>query len=529
MVRTVVWSDQSLICSDGTALIARVWQPAESGPWPVLLMRQPYGRAIASTPTTAHPSWYAAHGFVVVVQDVRGSGDSGGCFAGFAQEARDSAETVLWARQLPGSNGRLGTYGFSYQGLTQLLNHDPQGRAEALPDALAPAMCGLDERRHWCASGGAHWWALSLGWGLQLAALQCRRRGDREGWSRVRSSLESGAFVQEGLALLQHCDPTSMVLAWLQRDVRCGQGWSEHAVDPQLWHKPMLLIGGWHDPQLEGVLDLYSRARAAGASPQLRLGAWTHLNWQGGLDRTQLAFFAYHLKGDSPAAAESPACLLQDCLGGNWLQRAPEQASGQRWGLRSTGLAAIDVAEGQLCSGGGEGEVAVVHDPWRPLPGRGGHLGLDAGRCDRADLDARSDVACFTTGPLEADLELFGRPELQLCAAADQPGFDLCVALSRVSSSGAAEQLSTGVLRCLGEDCLKPQLRQVVLQPLLAGLQAGERLRLSIGLAAWPQIAVNPGNGAVPSGCVGTEHRVITVQLTLAGASFCIRPMVDAN
>ncbi|MEB3234810.1 MAG: CocE/NonD family hydrolase, partial [Cyanobacteriota bacterium] len=154
MSHTVVWADQTLICRDGTALVARVWQPATEGTWPVLLMRQPYGRAIASTPTYAHPSWYAAAGFVVVVQDVRGSGDSGGRFAGFAQEASDSAETVLWARRLSGSNGRLGSYGFSYQGLTQLLNHDPEGRAEALPDALAPAMCGLDERHHWCASGG---------------------------------------------------------------------------------------------------------------------------------------------------------------------------------------------------------------------------------------------------------------------------------------------------------------------------------------------------------------------------------------
>ncbi|MEY3962940.1 MAG: hypothetical protein RLZZ106_195, partial [Cyanobacteriota bacterium] len=39
-------------------------------------MRQPYGRAIASTVTYAHPQWYAQHGFAVVVQDVRGRGDS---------------------------------------------------------------------------------------------------------------------------------------------------------------------------------------------------------------------------------------------------------------------------------------------------------------------------------------------------------------------------------------------------------------------------------------------------------------------
>ena len=157
--------------ADGVRLATRIWRPEGSGPWPVLLMRQPYGRAIASTVTYAHPRWYARHGFLVVVQDVRGRGDSEGCFRGFAGEAADGASAVRWARELPGSNGRVGTYGFSYQGLIQLLNDaDPCNDPLALPDCLAPAMAGLDERRHWASEGGAHWWALGLGWALQLAA-----------------------------------------------------------------------------------------------------------------------------------------------------------------------------------------------------------------------------------------------------------------------------------------------------------------------------------------------------------------------
>ena len=88
-------------CRDGTGLISRIWTPVGDGPWPALLMRQPYGRAIASTVTYAHPSWYAQHGFVVVVQDVRGRGESEGNFQGFAQEASDGADAVRWVRKLP--------------------------------------------------------------------------------------------------------------------------------------------------------------------------------------------------------------------------------------------------------------------------------------------------------------------------------------------------------------------------------------------------------------------------------------------
>ena len=166
--------DERLQLRDGTRLISRIWTPDRQGPWPALLMRQPYGRSIASTVTLAHPSWWASHGYLVVVQDVRGQGDSEGDFQGFGQEAQDTAETLEWVRSLPDCNGRLGCYGFSYQGVTQLLA--PAGTPP--PDCMAPAMAGLDERLHWSCEGGAHWWHLGLGWGLQLAALQAQRRGD---------------------------------------------------------------------------------------------------------------------------------------------------------------------------------------------------------------------------------------------------------------------------------------------------------------------------------------------------------------
>ena len=523
--------DLDLAAADGTPLACRLWRPDGAGPWPALLMRQPYGRAIASTVTYAHPQWYASHGYAVLVQDVRGRGASGGSFGGFAQEARDGACSLAWLRRQSWCNGRVGSYGFSYQGLTQLLSDDPGH----LPDALAPAMAGLDERRHWAAEGGCHWWALGLAWGLQLAAQGCRRRGDAEGWQQLRTSLEAGTFLQNGLELLTRHDPDGMAIGWLQRDPSQAEGWRVHEPPAALWRKPMLLIGGWHDPHLTGVVDLWRRARAAGGQPVLRIGAWSHLNWHGGLDRLQLAFFDRHLKSEgrqagAAAAGRPPAELLEDQLSHQWRARSPERCSGQRWSLRSGGLAAVDPAEGQLLErGAGAGSIVLVHDPWRPLPGRGGHLGLDAGPVLRTDLDARHDVATFTSAPLKGAVELFGAPLLSLEAWADQPGFDLCVALSRLNGSGEVLQLCTGVARWLGQGCLRAGQRQVRLQPLLASLQRGEQLRLSIGLAAWPQIAVNPGTGALPLGASGPYHREITVQLQLSGASLCIEPMVGAN
>ena len=97
---------------------------------------------------------------MVIIQDVRGMGSSEGVFNGFSQEASDTSETHEWVRSLKECNGKLGLYGFSYQGFTQLtskLNSQP-------PDCLSPAMTGMNIKEHWCSDGGAFWWHNNIAW-----------------------------------------------------------------------------------------------------------------------------------------------------------------------------------------------------------------------------------------------------------------------------------------------------------------------------------------------------------------------------
>jgi putative CocE/NonD family hydrolase len=195
-------------------------------------------------------------------------------------------------------------------------------------------------------------------------------------------------------------------------------------------------------------------------------------------------------------------------------------------------MAAVRSDEGELRPEPepGAGRVCLVHDPWRPVPARGGHLGLEPGCVDRADIDARADVACFTTAPLPTPLELIGEPMLEVRVRADQPGFDLCAALSVLDAGGnGVRQLATGVLRQRGEACRHDALRRLRLQPLRTLLRPGERLRLSLAGAAWPQIAVNPGDGSIPAGAVGPAHRVIGLDLNLEGSRLWLTPLIGAD
>ena len=106
---------------DGTTLYADLYIPEGAGPFPVLLMRTPYNKTQAQDNIYAHPRWYASRGYIVVVQDVRGRWRSPGDWYPFAHEAEDGYDTVEWAARLPKSNGRVGMYGLSYVGATQLL------------------------------------------------------------------------------------------------------------------------------------------------------------------------------------------------------------------------------------------------------------------------------------------------------------------------------------------------------------------------------------------------------------------------
>ena len=56
---------------DGTTLYADVYRPVDGGPHPALLMREPYDKTTAQTGSGYnHPAWWAAQGWVTVVQDV---------------------------------------------------------------------------------------------------------------------------------------------------------------------------------------------------------------------------------------------------------------------------------------------------------------------------------------------------------------------------------------------------------------------------------------------------------------------------
>jgi len=64
-------------------------------------------------------AYFAAHGYVFALVDVRGRGNSAGEFEPFAQEPKDGHDVVEWLAQQPFCDGKVAMWGGSYAGFDQ--------------------------------------------------------------------------------------------------------------------------------------------------------------------------------------------------------------------------------------------------------------------------------------------------------------------------------------------------------------------------------------------------------------------------
>lgn len=499
----------TLRLSDGEVLAADVYRPAADGTYPVLLMRQPYGKAIASTAVLAHPAWYAAHGYVVVVQDVRGTGESTGRFRPFETEAADGAETLTWARALPGGNGQIGTYGFSYQGTTQFLTLCGGAR----PDAMAVSMGSFDPEIDWATEGGLFRAATGTGWAAQMARLAATRDGDTE----TLAGLNAARSWQETFDFLVERPAASHLAAWIKQG---GAGHEPaHSLAGHIPPVPLLQVAGTADFLLRGALAADQAFRAVSPDrTHLILTEWPHMPWGSAtsepfsVDRAQIAFFDYYLKGKG---APPCACLAHEAGTGRWVVRDPAalQAPGTlKLHLHSDGLAVATVDDGQLAATESLGfDDILVHDPSRSAPLVGGAAGTPPGPAERSAIDRRADVACYTGPKLDAPLRLFGRGSLTLSMATDGPHPGIAASLSRVRPDGSADVLSSAVAAITTDGA------HVTFDALSACLHPGDALRVSIQAAPFPDYLPRPFQALTDPGLTPT-----TMTIRHAGSTLCL-------
>ena len=339
----IIQETASMLTRDGIRLDADIYRPDTKEELPILLMRQPYGKAIASTVVYAHPRWYASQGYIVVIQDVRGRGTSEGNFELFTNEVNDGIDTINWVSQLPGTTGEVGMYGFSYQGMTQL--YAAIGQTRAFPSvlrrrgvarqspalkAIAPAMVGYDLYSDWAYENGAFCLQANLGWAIQLAAETARLQGDEIAYQklyRASRNLPLSDAIPANPDIMRELAADSFYHQWLDNYLP-GEYWEKLSPKYLIQNVdlPMLHLGGWFDPYLRGTLNLYRAMAARSKYPQhLIVAPWAHLPWgrklgmidygveaENYIDEIQIRWFDHWLKGkDTGILEEDPVSLFE--------------------------------------------------------------------------------------------------------------------------------------------------------------------------------------------------------------------------
>lgn len=512
--------------SDGVLLCSDHYYAAGGGPRPTLLMRQPYGRDIASTVVHAHPIWFARHGYNVVIQDVRGRGGSQGSFYPFRHEGRDGAETIAWLRSRPECNGRVGMYGFSYQGATQLLAAAEQPKGL---ECIAPAMTACDLYRGWFYHHGALRLASSLGWGLQMLKEDARRLELHEASAKLESAWTNVRAQASYLPYAEHPAITDLALPAYVRD------WFLHDMPGEYWSSmdltdtaekiivPALHVSGWYDPYLQGSVEGFELLRRRAGSAHARQnqyllsGPWLHIPWsdragdaylgeeaQFDTDALLLRWFDHWLK-DAGTFASEPR-VRHFALGLNrWFDADSARGSSEAvFYLHSDGRAESRKGDGRLSlhPQAQEPPDVFVYDPEVPVLAPGGPLALN-GMFDQSALESGNNLLVYTSEPLPAAMHVFGSPHIVVYASTSANSADLTAKLVRVTA-GRAEFCCIGIARStylFGEQYKPDHVHcwEFTLEPTSYVFSAGDSVRLEIAGGAFPLYDRNPSNETKPS------------------------------
>jgi putative CocE/NonD family hydrolase len=517
---------------DGVVLMADVYRPADGGPYPVILIRIPYDKSQAETLNYSHPAWYASKGYIVVSQDTRGRYRSEGEWYPFEHETEDGYDAIEWAASLPNSTGKVGMYGASYGGATQLLPARLQPPALA---AICPAVTASQYYEGWTYNQGAFSLAFVASWATQLGINSAQRRGDAAAMTTYATAFREAMDWHSFLPLNEYPplkgEDTGYFFDWIAHSTY-DDYWKKWSIDEDYERidVPALHIAGWYDVFLNGSVKNFVSLRTSAQSNEARdaqrliIGPWFHVPWRpliaesgepatpSMVDDWQLSWFNQHLKGAGPAL-DSPvtAYVLGEAKWRSFETWPPINSAPVPWHLHSDGRANSKYGDGTLAvqQPGEEPPDIFTYDPSGPAPSLGGHSCCfesvaPIGPADQQRREELNTVLVYTSAPLEDDLLLIGEVVFLVYAATSSVDTDWSARFCHVDQAGLSTNIQEGIVRARFRDSLaNPTLLepnkvyeyQIVMGPVGIKIPKGFRLRLQVSSSDFPQWDRNMNTG----------------------------------
>jgi putative CocE/NonD family hydrolase len=548
---------------DGVLLRADIYRPNDRQRHPAILMRSPYNRAMTLDLSFMNMLEAVAAGYVLVIQSLRGTFDSGGEMGlgdvSLSSEGRDGYDSVEWVAAQSWCDGNVGTAGGSYLGLLQWIT-----ARENPPHlkAMAPWISGSGgvepSRQNGIVNlGVALNWVLAtaleiVNWQKEAGkdvsnALEVLRRGN---------VLPEEVYNYLPLKDVPHFNFEGVKEVWANRIFNSECEKPEYVEKTRTQYEkvgvPCFHVAGWYDFYPSGTLGHYLNMKEKGGSALARqsqhilMGPWLHggpstgmsvgdmgfgvlASVQGSqLSQYNLKFFNKYARG---MEVELPA-VRYFVMGRNLWRNAETwplpQTDWQRFFLHSQGSANSSAGNGGLSQQepGKETPDVFFYDPHNPVPTigcRGGiHLlRVPAGIQEQSPNERRLDVLCYTTSELKEDLEVTGPLKLHLFAATSARDTDFVAKLVDVYPDGRAYNVTTdGITRARYRKSLfEPELVTpgevneyvINLEATSQLFRKGHKIRIDIASSSFPEYDRNMNTGNP----IGDDAQGITAKQTV--------------
>lgn len=563
---------------DGVRLATDIYRPATGGDvvaekLPVLLQRTPYDKSRTSYVEAAE--FFARHGYVVALQDVRGRYGSEGVFTKYIGEGRDGYDTIEYLADLPYTDGRVGMWGTSYGA------HVQANAAKLRPPHLRTIVVNMGGMYngwdHKIRNHGA-FELQQLTWAFRQLAeeaddpvvLEMMRRERIHDWLQalpLRKGLNplsvAPNFEDYILTMMTHGDYDTY---WKHPDINWAEFYDQTA------DIPILLVSGWYDSYCGGTIENYLGLAKRLSSPvHLVMGPWVH----GGNTRSaagkvelgpdaalsdfprefHLRWFDRFLKDRrDDSEDESPVRVFVMGTGDGHKDENGRLYHGGYWrneeewplpGTVSTPF--YFYADGTLRESPPPDAVSpttYTYDPRHPVPTIGGSFSstspvFDPGAFDQREredlygssppylpLEARHDVVVFQTEPLAETVEVVGPIPVELYVSSTAVDTDFTAKLVDVYPpsadfpSGFDMNITDGILRARyrngpeRQELMRPgEVYRLVLEPFPTAnvFKKGHRIRIDVSSSNFPRFDVNPNTGEP----LGKNRRTVTADNTI--------------
>jgi putative CocE/NonD family hydrolase len=462
---------------DGAKLYTVLIVPKGAGPFPIMLDRTPYSADKATSRGSFGPlpenilSPLAAElvraGYIVAYEDVRGKYKSEGDYVmnrplrgplnpTAVDHSTDAYDTIDWlVKHVPESNGRVGTFGTSYDGFTTLMslvNPHPALRASVPINPMVDVWKDDD----WFHNGAFRQEMISYIYGQTATA-----KSDEDWFSGGYDDYTT--FLRHGSAGA-YADAMGMeqLPFWvrLTQHPAYDEYWQDQAVDRILAKTPLtvptLIVGSeWDHEDIYGAPAVFNAVKSSdNGNAHLVLGPWHHgqangeamslgpLDWGSDTgkwfrEQVMMPFLNEHLKGSPPA---NIARVTAFEVGPDRWQQLADWPSACASGCPAN-LTPLYLSPGKTLSfdaPAGNAFNAYVSDPAKPVtyrqrpnlspwaPGSTWRTWLED---DQRFAEARPDVLTYETAPLTAPLRLAGTPLVHLVASTSGTDSDWVVKL----------------------------------------------------------------------------------------------------